>query len=186
MVTEHAETRFSEKQLCVLASQVRTELLEDQSHCESESFKLGETSDDIKASFAPSTIVPSTASLEDAQTTSPGGLLLGFLHWRELSCLITLAVNQLYALAPDTCSRIQSYPKHAKLVPCVRGSGVGVSTPFLAPCVSLHVQQTGVDSRGGPSEPLRSGPGLPHAALCGPLLVQGGPGLSPPGLLWRC
>lgn len=100
MVTEHAETRFSEKQLCVLASQVRMELLEDQSHCESESFKLGETSDDIKASFALSTIVPSTASLEDAQTTSPGGLLLGFLHWRELSCLITFSSQSTLCPCP--------------------------------------------------------------------------------------
>lgn len=28
--------------------------------------------------------------------------------------------------------------------------GVGVSTPFLAPCVSLHVRQIGVGSPGGP------------------------------------
>lgn len=59
----------------------------------------------------------------------------------------------------------------AELAQRVRGTG-GVSTPFLAPCVSLLVQQTGVDSLGGPSEHLSSGPGRPHAAFHGLLLVQ--------------
>lgn len=140
MVTEHAETRFSEKQLCVLASQVRMELLEDQSHCESESFKLGETSDDIKASFAPSTIVPSTASLEDAQTTSPGGLLLGFLHWRELSCLITFSSQSTLMPLPQThppgCKAIPSTPNSCHVYVAL---GWGCPLHFwllVSPCMS--------------------------------------------------
>lgn len=60
---------------------------------------------------------------------------------------------------------MEGYPKHPKLMLHGHGTGVGVSTPFLAPCISSHVQETGVDSLGSSSEHWSPGPELPHTAL---------------------